>query len=151
MFSRVPTLISMAAMLAIAGCGVAADSTPPAPGASSATRTNLVLSVSGESGYGSEPGCMLHWTAENRQERNVTLMLGVALRDGRNGAELSNDQMTVAMGVPARGTANYPAYSLSGADCADLELEVTNLMCVGGDCAASYHSQDVAQLIVPSE
>lgn len=149
MSTRILTACSVATMFVFSGCGVAADPAPPTSGANAGRQANLMISVSGEDGGASEASCMLHWKADNRQDRRVTLMLGVAMRDGRNGAELSDDQMTVSMGVPARGSADYPAYSLSGANCADLELAITSLMCVGGECVAHYTSQGVAQLTEP--
>lgn len=111
-------------------------------------RTNLVISVSAEDGSGTEPGCMLRIAAENRQARKVNVMLD--LDASAPGAELSSPKITAAFAAPPNGSGQYPDYSVSGARCGDISLQVTGLTCVFGDpCVAQYRSSGIARLAPP--
>lgn len=130
----------------ITACGGASDA--PGSGAS-AGRANLMFDLRAEPSEDSS--CTLHFTAENRQDKRVNLMVSFDLR-ARDGSELSASTLTAAFGVPENGRGEYPAYSLSGAPCRDLELTVSAFRCFGaGTCVARYRAEGVARLMPPQD
>ncbi len=150
---------SLILSLSLAACGGPAGTPAGDAGKSGdaaktgdAAPTNVIIKVVGEEGSGTLPGCMLHWTVENRQDRDLNVVIELAARSVGAAAELSSSTLTVATRAPAGGTGKYPGYSLSGAKCADLEFGVTQFQCFGGaDCVADYRSEKVAGLIPPKD
>ena len=139
--------IAIAIALALSACG-GADTDAPTGGEAAAGRTNLVISVSAEDGSGTDPGCLLRIAAENRQAKKVNVMLDLSA--SAPGAELSSPKITAAFSAPPNGSGQYPDYSVSGARCGDISLQVSGLTCVFGDpCVAQYRSNGLARLTPP--
>ncbi len=139
--------VSVALSVLLSACGGAGTDSAPQASVSS-SRANLQISVVGEPRE--SQSCMLRISANNQQERRVTLML--TLEASAPGAELSSPTITAAFGAEAGSSGQFPDYALSGAPCSAITLRATRLMCMGaGECVAEYQSSGLAGLVPPQD
>jgi len=142
-------LTLLASLLMLTACGGQAEAEAPA-GGNAVANANLIVSITGVEGSGTQASCDINTTAVNTSDSKLFgIMMNFRAVHASTGAELPVGNGLIPIGTLEAGTSkDWPAAGVvTGAACKDVMLTITEQHCSPRKtCAVAYKAEGIAGL-----